>query len=276
MGNDDRMLFDRVQTLERRNRFMMIVLLSGIALAGVALLTGQIAPNRVDVVRAERFILIDSTGRERAVLGFQESSRAPGCGAMPGFFIFDTTGKQRVALSAGESPDGRLSISSLNLVGKQNGFSMEASELGASCRLNSERGMLWLGDRTGRDVGLWVLDNEHRDRIVAALDSNFDPSIRLFRQYPARPAEASGATDSELTEAHSKWRKEKSAAESVQIDVRSDGQPSIQLRDRSGILRAVFGTASLRDERADSTIDTSVGSLVLFGADGRMVWRVPQ
>ncbi|MGH7278849.1 MAG: hypothetical protein ACREJG_09180, partial [Candidatus Rokuibacteriota bacterium] len=53
------------------------------------------------------------------------------------------------------------------------------------------------------------------------------------------------------------------------------GTPRLELRDETGTLRAVLGETSLR--RPDGAIERlPPSSLVLFAADGRVVWEMPR
>lgn len=62
-------LHDRVEALERQNRRLKLGFLAAAGLATVFGLLGQVRASREGVIEAQRFVVKDSEGRERAVLG---------------------------------------------------------------------------------------------------------------------------------------------------------------------------------------------------------------
>src|SRR2546430_959258 len=83
------LLVTRLEKLERQNRFFKILGVMILLTAGAALFMGA---RPLDVLQAERFVLVDSSGQAMATLGPDGSGR-------PGLSIKDkATGKERVWL----------------------------------------------------------------------------------------------------------------------------------------------------------------------------------
>src|SRR5256885_7458494 len=91
-------LVTRLEKLERQNRFFKILGVLILLVAGTALFMGA---RPLDVIQAERFVLVDSTGQTMATLGPDGSGR-------PGLSIKDkSTGKERMWLGMwGQSEAG--------------------------------------------------------------------------------------------------------------------------------------------------------------------------
>jgi hypothetical protein len=54
-----------------------------------------------------------------------------------------------------------------------------------------------------------------------------------------------------------------------------DGAPSLEVLDSDGNVRVIIGKATLSRTRTGSTEITAESSIVLFDADGNVVWRAP-
>lgn len=90
----------RLTRVEKQNRNLKRVLCAVILLMGAALLLGQAEPNHV--VEAQKFVLLDAEGKERAVLDSNEQGGA-------NLVLVDAKGKQRVNLGMTQS-DTLLSL----------------------------------------------------------------------------------------------------------------------------------------------------------------------
>ena len=86
------MLGERLERLERQNRRLKLGVLGVLVLMGSLVLMGAAAPPKV--VEAEKFVLRDDQGRERAVLD-TSADRS-------GFRLYDAAGKKRTAIELGE------------------------------------------------------------------------------------------------------------------------------------------------------------------------------
>lgn len=64
-------LRDRVEALERQNRRLRLGILAVAGLWAVFGLLGQARASREGVIEAQRFVVKDAEGRERAVLGLE-------------------------------------------------------------------------------------------------------------------------------------------------------------------------------------------------------------
>jgi hypothetical protein len=93
----------RLDRLEKQNRWLRRSLVVALTVAGVAWLTGQSPPGQAQprqdrTVEAERFVLLDATGKKRAVLGAEKlpNQEVPGS---PGLYLFDDEGNVRIVLN---------------------------------------------------------------------------------------------------------------------------------------------------------------------------------
>ena len=69
-------LLDRVSALERENRRLRVGMVGVATLAGVFGLLGQARASRDATIEAQRFVVKDAEGRERAVLGLEPDGSA--------------------------------------------------------------------------------------------------------------------------------------------------------------------------------------------------------
>ena len=109
MNVDVQALNDRVQKLEDQNRKLKRYGLAALALAGVVTLSSMAAAV-CNTVYAERFVLQDSGGNERARITAYET------GGVPQFTLQDKRGRKALAL--GVTEDGRGYIEVADAQGK--------------------------------------------------------------------------------------------------------------------------------------------------------------
>jgi hypothetical protein len=126
---DTRAILERLERLEKQNRRLKRSGLAALILVSAVLLMGQ-ATHRSRVVAAERFNLLDSTGKTRAELLM--------LGDGPALKLYDAQRKVRAALSIYQSTPflGLYDPSGMARIGLTN-----TAEEGPS---------LWLADATGR------------------------------------------------------------------------------------------------------------------------------
>ncbi len=85
-------IIDRLERLERQNRRMKLTGLATLVVVGAFLLMGQASlSGTLSEVRARRFVLQDSRGRERAALDINSGA--------PGLVLLDANGKPRAVLA---------------------------------------------------------------------------------------------------------------------------------------------------------------------------------
>jgi hypothetical protein len=143
-------------------RSRWVVLLTGttaaIAVAAVAYAAGQARDPAPDVVRAQRFELVDSKGRACAILAIASEGRAGDSG--PGLALYDTKGTQRALLSLGfrgrpslhlsdESGAKRAALGSVNYIAISGGGGHGAAAPESSLMLFNDEG------QTGADLKVW-------------------------------------------------------------------------------------------------------------------------
>ena len=80
----------RVEKLERENRRLKRLAGCGLAIVCAALALGQASPPEPKTVEAARFVVVDENGRERMVLGMDESG--------PALLIRSSQGREAVRL----------------------------------------------------------------------------------------------------------------------------------------------------------------------------------
>jgi len=92
MTKDHEGILQRLEKLERQNRRMKLAGLGALIIAGAILLMGQTSgPRALSEVKANSFLLVDGSGRTRAVLHMMEHGG-------PGLALYDENGKARAVL----------------------------------------------------------------------------------------------------------------------------------------------------------------------------------
>lgn len=92
----------RIEQLERQNQRMKLAGLAVLSFLTVAFLVGQAVP-KDRIVEAEKFVLKDKKGMERATLGLSKDGSV-------GLHLTDTDGKTRLKLSVLENYSARLEL----------------------------------------------------------------------------------------------------------------------------------------------------------------------
>jgi hypothetical protein len=114
---------ERLERVNRRCRTMAIVV--GTLLVTAAMM-GQAQPRKPQAVQAERFVVVDGEGKERAVLGMNEEAptlwlnnrhgkpvllvEVPKVVDQPGVFFLDADGKTRMELALTQLPQRWVKI----------------------------------------------------------------------------------------------------------------------------------------------------------------------
>lgn len=78
----------RIQKLESQNRILVLVCVLGLSLLAVSMTSSD---NSKKTVRAQQFVLVDSTGAVRGELSMRDGA--------PGFYLKDEAGTDRVVLT---------------------------------------------------------------------------------------------------------------------------------------------------------------------------------
>ncbi|MFL6237339.1 MAG: hypothetical protein ACJ76N_29710 [Thermoanaerobaculia bacterium] len=145
-------LAKRIEGLERQNRFFRLISLLSVLLLSAVLLMAQ--SRRGSTLTAERFELVDGSGKTRAVLGITDLG--------PSFQLYDKSGKTRAGLLVGDrgpalllgDADEKLRLS-LRVDGK--GPAIELADAGGRKRISldlengSQQGFLCLDPRESPD-----------------------------------------------------------------------------------------------------------------------------
>ena len=172
-SNDISFLAQRVQKLERQNRFFKLAgVLALLAVASAFF----IAARPANVVTAERFVVQDTSGKTIATLG-------PDVDGLPGLSIKDTvTGKERSWLGLwNKGQEVSLGFYDQN--------AKERSRLGILAngitRLNidDENGKVraWIGQSGGgKESGIGLYDPSERERVWMGVAQGTSPRIILY------------------------------------------------------------------------------------------------
>lgn len=146
-----------LEQVKRRNSRMVLGMIACAAMAVVALVLPLIGGS---VVRADKFMLVDGRGRERAAMAMDKDWG-------PGLFIFDEHGESRVDLYANEENGTGL------IMHDENGeFSlwMSSTSDGSSLALLDKRGTM-RADLGVADYGSRLSLSDERAMMRAALSS---------------------------------------------------------------------------------------------------------
>lgn len=196
---------------------------------------GEAAPRAERVVVAERFVLVDDQGRRRAVVGVSTEG--------PGFYLLDETERPRVGLDMAR---GRPSLV----------FSDEHGRSHVRLAMTAEGSALSLADADGRPrIGLDV--------------SSGRPDIHLLDEHgtlQARLGVTADGTGLYLADERGKTR--------ATLNLGRDGV-GLSLLDRDGTRRAALGRAETERQRDGVGERRPESSLLLFDAEGKVVWEAP-
>lgn len=247
---------ERVQKLERENRWLKRAGLSVLMLAAAALLMGQARPSRT--VEANEFVLKDAVGKVRARLSMEETDRPTLT-----FYGKNALIPASASLAGGDEPFLVLHRAGSN---GQVQLSANAHFLG-----------LGLYEKAIR-VGLAV------QKGVPALDL-FDENGKSRAAITAPPTGPTfNLTDSDSKAGFNLWVTALGAGPDfsmydsggkLRVDlVAPPGGPSMKLEDENGF-STIIGSTDLLAPRTGRKESTSAASLVLFGKDGKVLWSAP-
>ncbi len=227
----------RLERLERQNRWMKRIGALGLAVAAPVLLSGQAKGKDLQHLKARSLTLIDGYGRNRVVV------------ADYGLRVSDINGKTRAMLFARGDGSPRLDLRDKN--GKTRMSFRALLDGSPSLDLwdkNGKQGVAlrMLGDGSSR---LLLYDKNGKNR--AALGAYADGSSRLI-----------------LFDTNGKKR--------AALRVFADGSPSLNLRDKSGKVRAELGVTTTVDRRTGAEIKTAESTLTLFNSKGDVIWDAPR
>ncbi|MGC9320570.1 MAG: hypothetical protein ACP5KN_21225 [Armatimonadota bacterium] len=195
-------------------------------------------------VRAERFVLVDGVGHERALLTTSLVGHAG-----PALSFWDRDGNVSAILGVVDpqpvpselelAPDEEAKLrDSMRLIGGVPGprlrFYDTADETGMALRmiLKSE--------------GLIVTDGNGVARIALSI-FNGDPGLRLA---------------------------DRRGFDRVQLQTVA-GEPTLALRDAAGLRRVVLGSMKTEDPRTGATIAYPISTITLLGETGHVRWQAP-
>jgi len=172
-STDHQLLVQRLEKLERQNRRFRIGALLVLLIVGLLVVIGARPAN---VLQAEKFTLVDQSGRTMATLG-------PDANGLPGVSIKDmSTGKERVWLGLW----GKGTEVGLGLYDQNN---KERSRLGilanGTMRLsvNDDSGKLraWLGQSgNGKESGVGFYDANEKERAWIGIAGGTSPRVIFY------------------------------------------------------------------------------------------------
>jgi len=231
-----------------------VVLTAGclvLAVAAIAYAAGQMKAARV--LRAERFELVDSSGRMRAELGTAEQ------GDLVYVRLFGTRGDVRADLEADERimhyGGGVLRLSGNN--------AREGSTAALSCSVG----------------GPYLYMTKSTQGSAVERQCTVSPDEVTLKA--GEPASVPSNFASLTPEEQEKIAKRNFARNDAQrrirlgLDESPTGRPALQIYDEAGMLRTTLGSAALQAVRTGATTQTAESSLVLFEREGKVLWQAP-
>jgi hypothetical protein len=171
------LLFERIERIEalttalaKRNFALKVTLVPAIAVLLVLASIGRLAssqslPNeRFRSIEAQAFIVVDSKGATRALLG-----NVMGSESTPGFFVKDEDGIVRIALFASKEGGAHVDVS--NRARKQL-VGMISTEVGAAIGIDDKNGVahVLLGTFDPKAEVLALLDTDRKPRAQVSID----------------------------------------------------------------------------------------------------------
>lgn len=255
----------QLNRLEREHRHLKRVgALVVIGLATVTLM-GQATPGKVaKVIEAEKFVLREATGKERATLelrpyGSVALALADGNGGRQAIMEVSADGEPKLWLM-GE--DGK-SAANLEVIAGLPQLTLRGKDGQVRAALGLLLGvgqpLLQLNDENGghgADLGL-SLDGS---RFLAFYDESghVRSVLRVFSK---------GGSGLALID--------KKGGGRAWLTLASDGSPSLILQDENGKERAVLGHTGLKATRTGTVEQRPASSLVLLDKDGKVLWSAP-
>jgi len=232
-------LTQRLNRLERENRWWKLVGFVTVAALGVIVLMGATQSKVADEVRARKFVVVDNEGRVRGTLGMKKPFSFLGLSDEPTALLelADSDQKLRVQLRGSGGGAGLdffdsrgRSLMRLYLTGGE-GYYTPALALGDE------------NDKTGITLGFEPDINYNRFPITIS-----KPVIYL-------------------------WDKNRNIR--ARFIVSAEGEPALRLYDDNGKIRAVLGSTNLETVRTEVVEKRPASSLVMFNKDGKVIWSAP-
>jgi hypothetical protein len=235
-------------------------------------LMGQTLP-RVRVVEAEKFILRDSDGKARVILGAESpGSTVPDPAVIR--MVFPKMGVYGLHLY---SPDGRYRAGLIEA---------EPGGTGAQLRLldSSTPSSAYLAVDAGVAALNLTATEKSRDaaeREQSEWGTKFNAAKtpeereRLFLSAPFDGAKAALSAFPKGTSSLSLERGSNGKYGGIAAYLTQDGQAAMWLNDERGMSRAVLGGASLENKATGVKEQRPASSLILFDKDGKVIWKAP-
>ena len=229
-----------------------VVLAACIVLAAVAAAyaAGQAKVSAPEVIRAQKFELVDEKGKVRAELTLVDG--------IPGLLLSDQEGKPRAAL--GLDKNGTPSLSLHDSSGKTRAALsfMRPGGTAPTLAMFDERGKqrVQLGIVENGSPGLSLCDEKESVRVGLAVTSE-GSAVGVYRSDGKPAAGLEALTDGDAGVSVY----DKSGRPRGELGVLSDGSPSLKLRDEKG--------------SALLAVDKDGPMLGLFDKDAKVLWKVP-
>ena len=270
----------RLDRLQRENRRWKVRGATLVLLLAVAMVLMAQAWSQKEI-RAEKFVLQDSSGKELATL---ENLKIGNVALGPTLYLKGE--KSWVQLSAlGDSP--MLALSGAKQ-GKSISLSLTGDRAGLYITRDKAKAALSLTDKDGPGVVFFDTNGKLRAVLAATPDKTTFELKDLSGKGGARLSVNPKASGLLLHDVNAKVRaalvvtpdgpllelndtNEKGRAG---IAVSSNG-PGVILRDANGKNRAVLGVTSLKVTRTGETRKRPASSLVLFDKTGKVIWSIP-
>jgi hypothetical protein len=253
-------LEQEIQQCRRESRWWKRVALLSLAVMVSVALMGQVSLER-RVIEAERFVLKDTDGKIRAVLGADRPSASH---SNYGLHLYTSTGKHVASLSelfAGTG--GQLELKAKNTA---SAAFLRASDGSAGLQLRATDQTF---EEASREFETWrrklnaIRTLEERQRFLTT-----EPFQGVRAEFSAA-ASPRGASKLELIRGSSHGPRD-----SIQFSL-FEANPMLLLKDNTGTPRAVLGHVALGDTATQGVEQRPVSSLVFFDKNGKVIWQAP-
>lgn len=112
-----------------------------------------------------------------------------------------------------------------------------------------------------------LTDKHGKIRGLLRTDAGGSPSLALYDENDHPRSVLSGSAGFLMADKSGKMR--------AMLATDAEGSPSLVLNDEKEHSRTVLGNVGLENTKTGSTENTGPSSLVLFGKDGKVIWRAP-
>ena len=189
-----------------------------------------------------------------------------------------------------------MAKASLNVVGRQPWLSLSGNQLGEPPDITEDREAFeqWLGKyssvylsiENGKNPQLIMSDKDGQERILLNLDERRGPSLSLYGKDHKAFVELNCilgpylcmedfTAGSSLLDNNGISLRDKNSNRAFEIGLRSEGEPYLELLDKSGQSRAVLGSTTTVTVKTGEEHRKSPSSLIFFDKDGKVMWQVP-